>query len=104
VNVAISSVAANNRGFSPPAPVFIRSEKFTSGFSQGSHGSAIGVPLELANMPAQQQEPSKNYIGILSDRLEDQREAMLLVKSNRPMKDYLRNLMAAVLNRGGNAR
>ena len=53
-------------------------------------------------MPAQQQEPSKNYIGILSDRLEDQREAMLLVKSNRPMKDYLRDLMAAVLNRGGN--
>ena len=55
-------------------------------------------------MPAQRHEPSKNYIGILSDRLEDQHEAMLLVKSNRPMKDYLRDLMAAVLNRGGNAR
>jgi hypothetical protein len=103
VNVTISSVAPNKGGFSPPAPVFIRSEKFTSGFSQDSHGSAIGVSLELANMPAQQ-KPSKNYIGILSDRLEDPREAMLLVKSNRPMKDYLRDLMAAVLNRGGNAR
>jgi hypothetical protein len=55
-------------------------------------------------MPAQQLEPSKNYIGILSDRLEDPREAVLLVKSNRPLKDYLRDLMAAVLNRGGNAR
>ena len=54
-------------------------------------------------MPAQQ-APSKNYIGILSDRLGDQREALLLVKSSHPMKDYLRDLMAAVLNRGGNAR
>ena len=55
-------------------------------------------------MPAQQQEPSKNYIGILSDKLEEQREALLLVRPHRPMKDYLRDLMAAVLNRGGDAR
>ena len=34
-------------------------------------------------MPAQQQELSKNYIGILSDKLEEQREATSLAKPDR---------------------
>ncbi len=35
---------------------------------------------------------SKNYIGILSDRGEEQRAADLLVKSDRHVKDYLARL------------
>jgi hypothetical protein len=61
-------------------------------------------PLELANMPAQERELSKNYIGILSDKLQDQREALLLVKPDRDVKDYFRRLVAAMLNRGDDAR
>ena len=55
-------------------------------------------------MPAQAQESSKNYIGLLSDKLEEQREAMSLTKCAHPAKEYLRNLLAAVLNRYGTAQ
>ena len=55
-------------------------------------------------MPAQERELKKNYIRILSDKSEEQRAADSLVKSDRHVKDYLLGLMAAVLNRGGDAR
>ena len=55
-------------------------------------------------MPAQQRELGKNYIGILSDSIEEQREAESPAKSDRSVKDYLLGLMAAVLHRGGDAR
>ena len=54
--------------------------------------------------PAQERELKKNYIGILSDNSEDQRAAESRPKSDHLMKDYLRDLMAAVLNRPGAAR
>jgi len=50
-------------------------------------------------MPAQQRELKKNYIGIVSDELEDRRAADSPAKSDLRMKDYLRGLVAAVLNR-----
>ncbi len=62
------------------------------------------APPELANMPAQQRELKKNYIGILSDKTEEQRAVNSLAKSDRFMKEYLLGLMAAVLNRGANTR
>jgi hypothetical protein len=55
-------------------------------------------------MPAQERELRKNYIGILSDMIEDQRAAESLVKPDRPVTDYLLGLMAAVLRRRGAAR
>jgi len=55
-------------------------------------------------MPAQQRELKKNYIGILSDKLEEQRPADPLANSGRLMKDYLLGLVAAMLNRHGDAR
>jgi hypothetical protein len=56
-------------------------------------------------MSAQQRESRKNYIGILSDNIEEQRAAESPPKSDRAMKVYLRDfLMAAVLNRPGAAR
>lgn len=55
-------------------------------------------------MPARERESRRNYIGILSDKLEEQHAADSLPKSGRLMKDYLLGLMAAVLNRDGDAR
>jgi hypothetical protein len=55
-------------------------------------------------MPAQERELRKNYIGILSDQIEEQHATDSLPKSGRLMKDYLLGLMAAVLNRNGDAR
>ena len=54
-------------------------------------------------MPAQQRKLKKNYIGILSDKLDEQRPADPPAKSGRLMKEYLLGLMAAVLNRRGGA-
>jgi hypothetical protein len=102
--VTLRSRGRAAREDSSAAPVFTRDEKFTSGFVLGSHGDPIGVPLEFANMPAQQRELSKNYIGILSDRLEEQDEAMSPAKPDRRIKDYLLDLVAAALNRGRDIR
>ena len=55
-------------------------------------------------MLAQQRELSKNYIGILSDKLEEQDEAMSPAKPDRRIKDYLLDLMAAALHRGRHIR
>jgi hypothetical protein len=55
-------------------------------------------------MPAQERESTKNYIGVLSDNIEEQRASESLPKSARLTKDYLLGLMAAVLNRPGAAR
>ena len=50
-------------------------------------------------MPAQQRELKKNYIGVVADKTEEQRAVELLPKSDRPAKQYLLSLMAAVLHR-----
>jgi hypothetical protein len=50
-------------------------------------------------MPAQKRESKRNYIGILNDRLEDQLPADPPAASGRPVKDYLLDLVATVLNR-----
>jgi hypothetical protein len=54
-------------------------------------------------MPAQQRELKRNYIRLLSDRLDEQHPADPPAKSGRLMKDYLLGLVAAVLNRHGGA-
>jgi hypothetical protein len=58
----------------------------------------------VSDMPAQEQKLNKNYIGILCDRVEEQRAADLPAKSGRLMKDYFLGLIAAVLKRHGDAR
>ena len=56
-------------------------------------------------MPTQQRKARENFIGILTDVVEDRRTAELLPKSGRPrMMDYLRGLMAAVLDRDRETR
>jgi hypothetical protein len=54
-------------------------------------------------MPAQKQELRKNYIGILSDRIDEQCAAEPLAKSHRLMKDFFRGLIASVLIRRGDS-
>jgi hypothetical protein len=48
-------------------------------------------------MPAQDQELKKNYISILSDKPEEQHAVDSL--GNQLAKDYLRNMVAAMLKR-----
>jgi hypothetical protein len=55
-------------------------------------------------MPAQKREPRKNYIGVLSDEIEQQRAAEAPATADRRMKDYVLGLMAAVFNRRDQAR
>ncbi|WP_291684519.1 hypothetical protein [Bradyrhizobium sp.] len=55
-------------------------------------------------MPAQQRELKKNYIGIVSDALDEQRAVASLAKSDNLTKKYLLGLMAAVFNRDADAR
>jgi hypothetical protein len=50
-------------------------------------------------MPAQQREAKKNYIGIVSDKTDEQRAVDSLPKSDRLAKEYLRSLMVPVLHR-----
>jgi hypothetical protein len=55
-------------------------------------------------MAAQERESKRNFIAILSDGTEEQRAVESLAKSNRSVSRTLLRLMAAVLNRGANAR
>jgi hypothetical protein len=57
-------------------------------------------------MPVQKQEVRKNYIGALSEGIDEQCAAAELAKTHHPMKDILRGLIASVLIRRGapNAR
>jgi hypothetical protein len=50
-------------------------------------------------MSAQERELGKNYIGILCEATEEQRTLDLLPKSDRLMKDYFLDLVAAMLRR-----
>jgi hypothetical protein len=52
-------------------------------------------------MPVQKQELRKNYIGALSEGIDDQCAAAELAKFHHPMKDILRGLIASVLIRRG---
>lgn len=54
-------------------------------------------------MRVQEQEVRKNYIGIVSDTTEEQRVVDSVARSRPVVKDYLRDLMAAVLKRRGKA-
>jgi hypothetical protein len=55
-------------------------------------------------MAAQERESKRNFIAILNDGAEEQRAAESLAKPHRPVSRALLHLMAAVLNRGANAR
>jgi len=50
-------------------------------------------------MPTQKRETGKNYIGLLSDEIEEQRAAEARSVTDRRMKEYFLGLMAAMFNR-----
>ena len=50
-------------------------------------------------MPAQNQELRKNYIGIISDKVEEQHLVESAQKSDHRFKNYFLSLMARILNR-----
>jgi hypothetical protein len=53
---------------------------------------------------AQGRETRKNYIELLSDEIDERRAVESLDKSRHLMKNYLRDLVAAVLGRHSDAR
>jgi hypothetical protein len=55
-------------------------------------------------MSAQERETKKNFIAIVSEAAGEQRVAEAAAKTNQPVRRALLGLMAAVLNRKGNAR
>jgi len=55
-------------------------------------------------MPTQKRETGKNYIGLLSDEIEEPRAAELAPATDLRMKAYVLGLMAAMFGRRGEAR
>ena len=55
-------------------------------------------------MPAQKRELNRNYIGLVSDEADQQCAPNARPQSGRPMKEFFRGLLAAVLERRGEAR
>ena len=72
--------------------------------AQAAHGRTDGVFPEWAHMAAQKREPSKNYIGLLSDDAEERHSSDMPSAAARGVKDYVFGLMAAIFGRGGDAR
>jgi hypothetical protein len=55
-------------------------------------------------MAAQKREAGKNYIGLLSDELEAPHVVALSAAADRPIRNYVLDLMANLLNRRSKAR
>jgi hypothetical protein len=53
----------------------------------------------MSTMAAQPRNPGKNYIGLVNDRIAEQRAVESPATSARFVQDYLLALMAAVLKR-----
>ena len=56
------------------------------------------------HMPAQKREVKRNYIGLVSDEIEQQCAVEARPESGRPAKDYIGRLVAAMLERRSAAR
>jgi hypothetical protein len=57
-----------------------------------------------ADMHAQQRQLRKNYIGVVSDRLDEQNDVELQSTSEHRVKDYLFRVMTVVLKGRARAR
>ena len=55
-------------------------------------------------MPAQKRGLMRNYIGLVSDEDDERYAAKVQPQSGRPVKDYIRGLLAAVLELRGATR
>jgi hypothetical protein len=55
-------------------------------------------------MPVQEREMRQNYIGIVRDKLDEQRAVESLTRSDDLMKNYLRRLMSAMLKQRSGIR
>ena len=53
-------------------------------------------------MPTQKRETGKNYIGLLSEEVEEQSVVEAQSTTDRRMKEYLAGLVAAMFNRRRN--
>jgi len=55
-------------------------------------------------MPAQERETRKNYIGIVSDKVDERQAMESLARSDDLAKNYLRRLMSAMLKQRSGIR
>ncbi|HMH99415.1 MAG TPA: hypothetical protein VK577_23035 [Bradyrhizobium sp.] len=55
-------------------------------------------------MSTQKRELRKNYIGLVSEELEEQRAAEVQSVTDRRMQEYVRGMMATILSRRNEAR
>jgi hypothetical protein len=55
-------------------------------------------------MSAQEGGSKRNFIALVSDKAEEQRTIASLANSDRRVRDYVRGLMAAMLNRRGDPK
>jgi hypothetical protein len=60
--------------------------------------------MECAKMPAQQRDLRKNYIGLVTDKAEEQCAVESQAKADHRVTDYFRTLIAVVRNRPNAAR
>ena len=84
-------------------PVFIRDEKFTIDCTPPVHRHANGV-FGASNMAPQKRETARNYIGLLSDDVEDLHAADMRSAAKNRMKAYVLGVMAAMFSRRSEAR
>jgi hypothetical protein len=85
------------------APAFIRSRKFTFDFALASHDRLIGIP-GVSKHVSTRTGIGKKFHRHPERQDRAQRAVASLAKSDHPVKDYVRVLMAVVLNRSGDAR
>ena len=85
------------------SPVFIRVGKFTYDCTLSFMiGTSASVRSEA--MSTQKRELRKNYIGLVSEELEEQRAAEVQSVTDRRMQEYVRGMMATILSRRSEAR
>jgi hypothetical protein len=59
---------------------------------------------ERTHMPTQKRETGKNYIGLLSEEIDEQCLAEVQSVTDRRMQEYVRGMMATILSRRNEAR
>ena len=73
--------------------------KIYSEFRGARHGAKIGVFRSERTCPREKRETGKNYIGLLSDEIEEQRTIEVQSATDRRVKEYFVGLVAAMFNR-----
>jgi hypothetical protein len=96
----MTSAASPGAWAGAPRTGIVTGPKIYFRFYPGSAGWPIGNPAERANMPAnvqaQQRDLRRNYIGVVSNKFEEQCAGELQAKSDHRVRGYFLRLIAAL--------